>query len=211
MRPFALIIAVLVLAGTHFVAAATVGVREYSVFVPARNATLHAFVWYPAELSGKPVLVGNNGVFRGTPALENASAINGRFPLVLIAHGGFRAAPNTASWLASALALRGFIATVVNPPQIPAGPARQSVLSELWLRPADLSATITALEGDSAFAGRIDTKRVGGVGFFLGGYAVLALTGARIDPAAYAHSCEGREAGLDCTWFAQGGGGLASC
>lgn len=111
MQRVALVVAVLVLVGSHFATAATVDVRHISLPPSERDAVLHAFVWYPAEPGGKPVLIGDNGVFRGTSARGNAPALNGRFPLILIADGGFRAAPNLGSWLASALAANGFLAT----------------------------------------------------------------------------------------------------
>ena len=201
----ALIAVVLALVGSHPAAAATVGVRDVAIPVPERHSVLHAFVWYPTGAGGIEVLVGGNAVFRGTPGLRDAPVLDGRFPLIVIAHGGFRAAPDVASWLASALASHGFITAVVNPPVIPGGPAKPSVPSELWLRPADLSAAITAVEAEPKFAKRIDSRKIGGVGFLLGGYAVLALAGARIDAEAYAHTCDGSAAGLDCAWFAKGG------
>jgi len=205
MQPRALFMAVLMFAGIHCASAATVGEREVAVPVSERNAILHVTVWYPAAPGGHTVVVGGNAVFRGTSAFGDAPPRNGRFPLILIVHGGLRAAPNVASWLASALAARGFVAVVVNPPAIPAGPAKQSVLSELWLRPADLSATITAIEKQPMFAERINTEKIGGVGFFLGGYSMLALAGARLDPKAYMRSCDGSGLNIDCAWLLKGG------
>lgn len=205
MRLVALIAAILMLASSDLVAASPVGVRDIVVPVMEREAALDVSVWYPTNANGNEVLVGDSAVFRGTPALHDAPMADGRFPLVLISHGGFRAAPNLASWLASALAKNDFVAVIVRPPAIPNGSAKQSVLSEFWLRPADFSATITAVENDVALAGHIDMESIGGVGFFLGGYAVLGLAGARADREAFMRSCEGTHRAFDCSWFAKGG------
>lgn len=161
-------------------------------------------VWYPADDNGRSVLIGENAVFDGTRGFQYAAVADGRFPLVVISHGGFRVAPNVVSWLASALAAHGFIAAVANPPPIANGAAKQSVLDELWRRPADLSAVLTAVEKDADLAGHIDGRQVGAVGFLLGGNAVLQLAGARIDAAALARSCEGVAPVRDCAWFARG-------
>jgi predicted dienelactone hydrolase len=185
--------------------AETIGVREIAVLAPERSTSVQATVWYPTHGAGTPVLVGDNAVFRGIPALRNSPVARGLFPLVLIAHGGFRAAPNTASWLASALVAKGYIAVVMQPPLILHGPPPPAILQELWLRPADMSATLTAIEKEPEFTGRIDPSKVAGIGFFLGGYAVLELAGARVDAAAYERFCDGIAAGPDCAWFARGG------
>ncbi len=183
--------------------ARTVGVREIEVVSPERKSVLHTFVWYPAGANGRAVQIGENAVFRGTRGFQGAPIARGRFPLVLIAHGGLRAAPNIASWLAASLTADGFIAVVANPPPAPQGRAAQSILDELWLRPADLSAILTAVERDPVLAGQMDAGRVGAVGFFLGGNAVLALAGARIDAAAFMASCGAAAPARDCAWLAQ--------
>ncbi len=205
MRLRTILVVVMLAFGTRsFAEAETVGVRDLAVAAADRAAAIQAKLWYPAGNGGDAVLVGDNAVFRGTPAASNAPIAAGRFPLILLSHGGFRAAPDTASWLASALAAKGYVVAVVRPPAIPPGPPAQSVLSELWLRPADISATLTAVEKELSLAAAIDPGRIGAVGFFLGGYAVLELAGVRVDPAAYARSCDRNAVGLDCAWFAHG-------
>ena len=203
MRVGAILAVALLLVPGRVALARAVGVREFEVSNPERKAAVHAVVWYPAGDNGRAVLIGENAVFRGTPGFQSAPVAKGRFPLVVIAHGGFRATANVASWLAAALAMDGFIAAVANPPPVPQGQATQSILDELWLRPADLSATLTAVEKDPLLAGRMDGSKVGAVGFFLGGTAVLGLAGARIDAAAFRRSCADAASGADCAWFRQ--------
>ena len=123
---------------------------------------------------------------------------------MVIAHGGFRAARNAAGWLGRALAAEGLVAAVVNPHPMPDGPATPAAPDELWLRPADLSATIGRIVEEPGLATHVDPSRVAGVGFYLGGYSVLALAGARLDAAAFAASCDRGATGADCAWFASG-------
>lgn len=182
-----------------------VGVRPLTVTPPERSEAVRLSLWYPAAGDGEPVRVGENGVFRGTPARRSATVEGGPFPLVLIAHGGFRSAPDSAGWLGAALAREGYVVAEVTPPPVPAGPARQSVLAELWLRPADLSAALTAVLADPVAGPAVDPARTGVVGFFLGGHSALAVAGARVDPEAFRQNCAGAAAsGIDCAWFAAG-------
>ncbi len=204
MKICVLLATLLLLGSGRSAFAGAVGVREIEIPGVEQGAAIHAVLWYPADDNGRAVLIGENAVFRGTQGFQSAAVADGRFPLALISHGGFRAAPNIASWLAFALAADGFIAVVANPSPIPHGSATQSVLGELWRRPADLSATLTAVEQDADLAEHVNKREIGGIGFFLGGSAVLELAGARIDAAALAKSCEGAAPGRDCAWLAQG-------
>ena len=183
-------------------ASAAPGLQQLEIANPARNAAAHAMVWYPTAASGSEKVVGANAVFVGTAAQENAPVTEGRHPLVLIAHGGFRSAPHAANWLAAALASRGWIAAIVTPPRLPRGLPDATVFEELVLRPADLSATIDALQ-TSPFGDHINADKIAAVGFFLGGYSVLALTGATPEPEKFAGSCTPDRLAIDCPWFAR--------
>jgi predicted dienelactone hydrolase len=185
--------------------AETVGVREIVVPTPERGSSLEVNAWYPTSATATDALIGDNAVFRGVAAARNGPVAGRALPLVLIAHGGFRSAPDVASWLASALAAKGFVAVVMRPPAIPGGRATRSIPNELSLRPADMTAALRAVEKDQAFMGRIDASRIGAIGFFLGGHAVLELAGARVDAAVYAQSCDDNAVDPDCAWLASGG------
>jgi predicted dienelactone hydrolase len=182
----------------------TVGVRSITVPAPERGMTLDVRVWYPAGAGGTAVEVGDNAVFHGAPARQDAAIADGSFPVVLLAHGGLRSAPDSGAWIASRLAAEGFVVAVPRPPRLEGARVRDA-LQELWLRPADLSATLTAVENDPALGPRLDTNAVGALGFQLGGTAALALIGARIDGQRYARSCDRGRTGIDCAWFASNG------
>jgi predicted dienelactone hydrolase len=171
---------------------------------PVRGEPIELTVWYPTDAKGPAEIVGGSKVFKGTPALRNAPVFKGQYPVIVLAHGGFRAAPHHEGWIASSLAARGYIVGVTRPPAL--GPKdAKSAVQELWLRPADLSVALTALESDPVISPRIMPGKAAAVGFFLGGTSALALAGARLDPNSYGRSCDRHEAGLDCAWFVRGG------
>lgn len=180
------------------------GVRTMTTIAPERGRPIEITLWYPAGGGGTFSLVGRNAVFEGVPARQDAAIADGEFPIVLLAHGGLRAAQYLGGWIASDLAARGFIVVITQPPRL-GDRSAQAAVREVWLRPADLSAALTAIERDASLAGHIQADRVGALGFLLGGTSALALAGARIDPEHYMRSCDQEGTGLDCAWFAKNG------
>jgi predicted dienelactone hydrolase len=184
------------------------GLRTMIVEVPGGDRAIDVVLWYPAAAGGTPVRVGDSPVFEGVEAQQDAPIAAGRFPIVLVSHGGMRAAPNHSNWIGSRLAGTGFVAAVVRGPAL--GPRDAGLaVPETWRRPADLSAALSALEGDPEWSGHLDRERVGAVGFFLGGTAALSLVGARLDAERFGASCDDGT-GIDCRWFAAAGVDLRS-
>jgi len=186
---------------------AAVGVTTLALTLPDGGRALTVTLWYPAAPGGTSVRVGDSAVFEGVGAEQNAPLAEGRFPVVLVSHGGLRSAPNHGNWLGAELASRGFVAAVVRGPAL--GPRDAAIaVQEIWRRPADLSAVLTALESDAAWSGHLDRAKVGAVGFFLGGTAVLSLVGAQFDADRFKETCGEAGTGVDCAWFADSGVGL---
>lgn len=181
-----------------------VGVRSMTASAPTRGEPIELTVWYPTDVKGPAETIGGSKVFKGTRALRNAPVAKGQYPVIMLAHGGFRAAPYQEGWIASSLAAIGYIVGVTRPPALGPKDAEKAV-QELWLRPADLSAALTALESEPTLSQRIMQGSAAAVGFFLGGTSSLALAGARLDPNSFGRSCDRPEAGVDCAWFASAG------
>jgi predicted dienelactone hydrolase len=184
--------------------ATEVGVREISVAAPERGRDLSVTVWYPAETGGKPVLIGDNRVFKGAPAAADAPLAGGRHPLVVMSHGsGSRIQGMT--WLATALARAGFVVAGPNHPGTTSGDSTPANTPRIWERTQDLSAVIDALTTDRKWSGAIDADNIGVVGFSLGGSAAMEIAGARANLETYARYCDAY-AQWDCKWFAGGVG-----
>ena len=185
-------------------AADAVGLRLLTVMAPERGQSLDVRLWYPAAAGGTPVRLGDSKVFQGVPAQQDAPIAEGAFPIILVSHGGLRSAPNLTGWIASRLADLGFVVAVTRPPDL-GDRGAEAAIPEIWLRPADLSATLTALLDDPNLVGHLELEQVGALGFLLGGTSALALVGARLDADSYSRSCDEGGTGLDCAWFARSG------
>ncbi|TIP26617.1 MAG: dienelactone hydrolase [Mesorhizobium sp.] len=181
---------------------AEVGIRETTVAAPQRGRNLAVTVWYPAEAGGKPVLVGDNKLFKGTPASMDAPLIKGRFPLIIMSHGsGGRV--QGMSWLATELAKAGFVVAGPNHPGTTSGNSTPADTPKLWERTQDLSAVIDMMTVDPLWRDVVDPVKIGVVGFSLGGAAAMEIAGARANLGAYARYCD-TYAKWDCAWYAGG-------
>ncbi len=185
------------------------GVRAITAPAPQRGRALDVLIWYPAKEGGAPELIGDNALFRGTRAVRDAPMQDGRHPLVLLSHGSGGSAA-TLGWIASRLAGAGFLVAAPNHPGTTTGDSSPAATIRIWERPADLAAVLSALQEDPALGNRIDPRRIGVLGFSLGGHTALALVGVRADAQAYRRYCDlNKELMSECAWFARGGLDLA--
>jgi predicted dienelactone hydrolase len=183
------------------------GVRWIKVHSEERNRDIPVIVWYPAGPGGKQITVGEGPFFVGTEAMLDAPISHGRFPVILLSHGaGLGGTPEAVSWIAAPLARRGFI--VAAPLHFGNGGSSRSAAEtmRLWLRPADLSATLDALEREPSLEDHLEQGKVGVLGLSMGGNTALSLAGGRIDPSHLASYCD--DAAINpslCGWVKQSG------
>lgn len=187
----------------------TVGLSSLSIAVPERHGIMDITLWYPATAGGAPVLIGDSPLFKGEVAQQDAPAAAGSHPLILFSHGGLKSGPFIGAWMASRLASKGFVVAMMRQPD-PHTMTSEESLHEIWLRPADLSAALTAIEEDVSLPVQIDSNRVGVLGFLVGGTSALFLAGGRLDPESFARSCGRDGTGVDCAEFARAGIDLRS-
>jgi predicted dienelactone hydrolase len=152
-------------------------------------------------------MVGESVFFEGTPSIRNAAIGAPRYPIILLSHGaGLAGSPDAMSWIAARLAAHGF---VVAAPRHPgnSGPDRSAAETmKIWLRPADLSATLDAVAGDPFFKDHVDTDHVGALGLSMGGTTALAIAGAHIDTALLSSYCDDDSLNASlCDWVRQSG------
>ncbi|MFD1983754.1 alpha/beta hydrolase family protein [Mesorhizobium newzealandense] len=184
-----------------------VGVRQLPAPSRERGINLDVTVWYPAQPGGEAVTLGDNALFVGTPAMRNAPISGGKFPLILLSHGaGLAGNPQALSWIATPLARQGF---VVAAPTHPGNTGRNKSAAEtmkLWLRPADLTATLNAMGRDPFFQNHLEQGKIAALGLSMGGNTALAIAGARVDPKLLVAYCDTDLLNVSlCDWVRQSG------
>lgn len=192
----------------HSVAASEfVGMRQIAAPTKERGSDLAVTVWYPADPGGKPITLGENVFFVGTDAMLEAPISRGKYPLILLSHGaGLGGTPHAVSWIATPLAKQGFIVAAPTHPGNTGANRSAAETMKLWLRPADISATMDAVEKDAFFKDNLEADKVGVLGLSMGGSTALMLAGARIDPIRLANYCDNDALNPSlCGWVRQSG------
>ena len=157
---------------------------------------LPLLIWYPAASAGRgttyhTALSGEDGrdVAFNLPGLaspDRAVAV-GRFPLVILAHG-YGNSPEVLSWLGENLASKGYVVVAPafrDPPiSIRTDAARAGPIAR---RPLDIAfvtaeAQARADKREGVFAAA-DPTRTALIGYSMGGYGVLTVGGAPLNPA----------------------------
>ena len=182
-----------------------VGVKIILVAVPERGIKMNVTLWYPAIGPGRRTFIGNgSALFQGTAAFGGIPIAEGRWPLIVLSQGGLRSGPNIGAWMASRLAASGFMVAMLRQPD-PRQLTEAQTLPEIWLRPADVSAALTAILDDGTLSPRIDPAHIGVLGFQVGGTAALSLAGGLLDVASVRASCDAGGVGVDCGRFRKAG------
>ncbi|MGF6651961.1 putative dienelactone hydrolase [Paraburkholderia youngii] len=171
----------------------------------AQTQALITRIWYPADATQAetPHEIGAPGhpMFVGHAAADDAplSTAQPKYPLLLLSHGTGGSA-DSLDWLAASLAAQGYIVAGVNHPGNNAlEPRTRDGFILWWERATDLSEVLDGVLADPRFGPRIDTTRIGALGFSLGGYTVLEVAGARTDRAAFERFCTSPEADAICS------------
>lgn len=140
-------------------------------------APFQAAVWYPTPEDEIPWRA---GPFR-IAATRDATLAQGRFPVLLLSHGGLAGgSPLLLSDLSAALARNGF---VVVAPFHDATP--------LYGRTRQVAAAYRAVLADSRLGPHLDAEKVGLIGFSLGGAVALGMAGGQPQGGYLASYCGG--------------------
>jgi predicted dienelactone hydrolase len=170
----------------------------------AQTEALVTRIWYPVAVASPehPHEIGPPGapIFQGHEIADDAplSDARAKYPLLLLSHGTGGSA-DSLDWLASALAAHGYIVAGVNHPGNNAlEPVTREGFILWWERATDVSEVLDSLLVDPTLGARIDTDRIGAVGFSLGGYTVLELAGARTRQQRFLDFCASPSADAIC-------------
>lgn len=167
-----------------------VGMAQHRFVDWERGRQLKTKIWYPIEPQAAEE-VGANKVYHGIFAAQNgepALSENEKAPLYILVHGTMGTWRNL-SWLATDLAEKGGIVAAANHPGSTWITARPKTVLKTWNQPQDVSFLIDSLL-DSEYGPYIDEENIVVIGFSLGGYTSMALSGARIDMEQMISFCE---------------------
>jgi predicted dienelactone hydrolase len=149
------------------------GLREITIADADLGLTFPAVVQYPAAHAGPDTQMGPY-TFAST---RDAAPAEGRFPLVIISHGG-GGSHLLYRTIATHLAANGF---VVVAPEHAGNNRRENTLQHsnenVVRRVNHLSLTIDALLTDPLLGAHVDAAAVAAIGHSIGGTAVLAMAG----------------------------------
>ncbi|RON49639.1 alpha/beta hydrolase family protein [Pseudomonas frederiksbergensis] len=179
-----------------------IGFQSSTLPDPQNERPLEMVVWYPSTTTATPQLFGDNPVFIGALAVPNAPPTAGEHPLVVLSHGNGGSWINQ-TWLASALAHKGYIVAAVNHPGTTSRDRSPQAAAQLWQRPADLSRAIDAVTAQPEKFGTVAKRQIAAVGHSLGGWTVLEIAGARFDPDRFAKDCKVHPQLASCTAYQQ--------
>ncbi|MEO9894385.1 hypothetical protein [Aurantibacter sp.] len=159
-----------------------VGQQSITYTDESRNRPLPTEIWYPTldTITNTSLETKNKPLFKTIPTIPNARMVNEKFPLLMVSHGtgGSRF---SLTWFIEKMVKEGYIVVSLDHygnstfNKIP----REFV--KWWERAIDVQYVLTQVLEDPKFGKQIDTSRIGGVGFSLGGYTNIALAGGYVD------------------------------
>ncbi len=153
-----------------------VGVRTLEYHDAKRDRPVVVELWHPTEQNG-PFEESADGWIH-PKEIRNAPILNGKYPLIVISHGhgGNR---RYLSWMVEDLVRNGFMVAAVDHHGNSWRSYNPLLSLRFWERARDISFAIGALLKEPGL--RIDPKRIGFIGYSLGGMTGLALGGARAE------------------------------
>lgn len=181
--PMALVVVVfLLLAGKPKEQPFHIGQKSVTYVDESRKRPLLTEVWYPTlDHPTKTVSKGNQKeLFKTIQTVRGATIANGKHPLLLVSHGtgGNRF---SLTWFIEKMVKEGYIVVSLDHygnstfNKIP----REFV--KWWERAIDVKFVLTQILKDKQIGTKVDTWKIGGVGFSLGGYTNIALAGGYVD------------------------------
>ncbi|MBC3435822.1 dienelactone hydrolase [Pseudomonas sp. BW16M2] len=169
------------------------GLHRLALTDPVDARPMQALVFYPSSGEARPVRIEGYQ----TRVAEEAPVAMGQFPLLVISHGN-TGSPMALHDLANGLARQGFVVVaVVHPGDNNRDHSRLGTLSNLYGRPLQISAAITAARNDRLLAPYLNDGKVGVIGYSAGGETALILSGARPDLERLRRYCEQRPTDAD--------------
>ncbi len=158
-----------------------IGVKTIQYEDTARRRPMLIELWYPTD-AVNATQEPNDSIWihpqeaRNSPVAECCQ----EFPLIIMSHG-HKGDRREGSWLAKRLVHSGYIVAAVEHYGNTRTQFNPLISLQFWERARDISAAIDHLLSESFLSGRINSERIGFVGYSLGGMTGLGLGGATVD------------------------------
>ena len=174
----------------------SVGFHRLSFLDPLDGQPMRAIAFYPSAEAEGLTKMGNYEV----EATEGAQIVIGRYPLLMLSHGN-TGTPLALHDLATSLARKGFVVVaVIHPGDNYKDHSRLGTLSNLYGRPMQISAAISATLADGDLSPYVHEEQIGVIGYSAGGETALILAGAQPDLDRLRRYCQERPEDHDaCT------------
>ncbi|PIS01051.1 MAG: hypothetical protein COT84_04410 [Chlamydiae bacterium CG10_big_fil_rev_8_21_14_0_10_35_9] len=154
-----------------------VGLKAFHLYDSERNRPINMHVWYPINQKTKiPAYL--DDLWKPIPEKKDAELLRSckKYPLILMSHGNGGEKRDRA-WLVPHLVSAGYIVASVEHYGDTFDFFSPDLYLSAWLRPADISFSLTYLLEESCFADKLDKERVGFCGYSLGGMTGIWLAG----------------------------------
>lgn len=155
-----------------------IGVHTAQYLDEKRDRPVLVEIWYPTDQAG-PIDQPEDPVWVHPKEIRDVPITDGKFPVIFMSHGhgGDR---RDRSWLVEHLVKNGFVVASVEHFGNSWRSYNPLLTLRFWERAKDVSFAISQLIKDPMLKKKIDSKRIGFVGYSLGGMTGLALGGARM-------------------------------
>lgn len=149
----------------------------------SRQRPLPTEIWYPTL--EKKVLDQEKGknqkmLFKSISTIPNAKVSDKKFPILLVSHGtgGNRF---SLTWFVERMVKEGYIVVSLDHYGNSTFHKLPREFVKWWERAIDVQYVLTSILNDEEIGQNINTSKIGGVGFSLGGYTNIALAGGYVD------------------------------
>jgi predicted dienelactone hydrolase len=155
-----------------------IGVRTVTFFDKSRDRPITTEIFYPADPKAKTKIL--ESVWKREPEARDSllSIEKDKYPLILFSHG-YQGSRFNSIWLMYALVKKGYIVASVEHYGDTSDLFLPKEILKPWNRPKDVSFVITEILQDSFLKDRIDSDKIGFVGFSNGGFTGIWLAGGR--------------------------------
>lgn len=159
-----------------------IGQKSVTFLDESRNRPLATEIWHPTfdSIIEAEQKESKKKLFKTIKTISNATIPNKKHPLLLVSHGtgGNRF---SLTWFIEKMVKQGYIVVSLDHYGNSTHNKLPREFVKWWERAIDIQFVLTNILNDNELGSKIDTTRIGGVGFSLGGYTNIALAGGYVD------------------------------